>query len=283
MRHKYFQSFDARFRLICVIYCLKIGAHALHNWSRGPKTERCADQSNRATNLLKEAIVALAPPPPPTYGEYIGKKKRPLNVRIKEHQENKKRTSGKVRQLWVPILRKELTRKPNKIIPIKGIATNKIRTYTMTLRSKTKTSGGSYRVCFAGDSYRRDVVQSRIVERCRCVLQEGAKAKKKRAAIKHQNSSCRCVPERVSNAWTGRFLVGESPTHQGEHLSLTVHNAFSYCKKKKRPKHRAGSALPLPLPPNHCLPDPLFQMTRFAKKRDKIDFCVSNPLLSVPV
>ncbi|KAG8311955.1 hypothetical protein J6590_031418 [Homalodisca vitripennis] len=24
------------------------------------------------------------------------------------------------------------------------------------------------------------------------------------------------------NAWTGRFLVGESPTHQGEHLSLTI-------------------------------------------------------------
>ncbi|KAG8290399.1 hypothetical protein J6590_082548 [Homalodisca vitripennis] len=39
------------------------------------------------------------------------------------------------------------------------------------------------------------LVQSRIVERCRCVLQEGAKAKKKRAAIKHQNSSCRWILE----------------------------------------------------------------------------------------
>ncbi|KAG8288745.1 hypothetical protein J6590_010854 [Homalodisca vitripennis] len=36
-----------------------------------------------------------------------------------------------------------------------------------------------------------------------------------------QDKLQRCVPERVSNAWTGRFLVGESPTHQGEHRSLT--------------------------------------------------------------
>ncbi|KAG8299909.1 hypothetical protein J6590_089936 [Homalodisca vitripennis] len=38
-------------------------------------------------------------------------------------------------------------------------------------------------------------------------------------------------PERASNAWTGRSLVGESPTHQGKHLFLTVHNAFSYRKE----------------------------------------------------